>query len=35
LNYLGDGNLYSKIAADNGIENPDIIIAGREIIINK
>ena len=34
-NYLGNGDLYPKIVADNDIENPDIIIAGTEIIINK
>jgi len=34
-NYLGNGNLYSKIASDNGIENPDIISTGAEIIINR
>ena len=34
-NYLGNGDLYPKIAADNGIEDPDIIISGTELIINK
>ncbi|MCK4569325.1 MAG: LysM peptidoglycan-binding domain-containing protein [Bacteroidales bacterium] len=34
-NYLGNGDLYPKIAADNDIENPDFIIAGAEIIINR
>jgi cell division protein FtsB len=33
--YLGNGDLYPKIASDNGIDDPDIIIAGKEIIINK
>ncbi len=33
--YLGNGELYPKIAEDNGLENPDIIIAGTELIINK
>lgn len=33
--YLGDGGLYTKIAADNGIGNPDIIITGKEIVINQ
>jgi len=33
--YLGNGELYPKIAEDNGIENPDIIITGTELIINK
>ncbi len=33
--YLGNGNLYPKIASDNGIEDPDIIITGQELIINK
>ena len=33
--YLGDGNLYSKIANDNGIEDPNLIYVGKEIIINK
>lgn len=33
-NYLGNGDLYPKIAADNDIEKPDIIFAGDEIIIN-
>lgn len=31
--YLGDGNLYTKIAADNGIEDPNMIAQGQEIII--
>ncbi len=34
-NYLGNGDLYPKIAADNGISDPDIIISGTELIINK
>jgi nucleoid-associated protein YgaU len=33
--YLGNGKLYPKIAADNGIEDPDIIIVGAELVINK
>lgn len=33
--YLGDGNLYTKIAADNGIENPNMIVQGQEIIIHQ
>ena len=33
--YLGNGNLYPGIASDNGIENPDIIISGTSLIINK
>ncbi len=33
--YLGNGNLYPGIATDNGIENPDIIITGTTLIINK
>ncbi|MEN8225308.1 MAG: LysM peptidoglycan-binding domain-containing protein [Bacteroidota bacterium] len=33
--HLGDGNLYPKIAEDNGIENPNIINTGDEIIIKK
>ncbi len=33
--YLGDGGLYPKIAADNGIGNPDIIVSGKEIVINQ
>ena len=33
--YLGNGDLYSKIAKDNGIENPDLIFPGTEIIIKK
>ena len=33
--YLGNGDLYPKIANDNGIEDPDIIITGTELIINK
>lgn len=34
-NYLGNGDLYPKIATDNGISDPDIIISGTELIINK
>ena len=34
-NYLGNGDLYPKIAAENGIKDPDIIITGLELIINK
>jgi len=34
-NYLGNGELYTKIAEDNGIEDPNMIIAGTEIIIKK
>lgn len=33
LRYLVDGELYTKIAADNGIKNPDLIFAGDSIII--
>lgn len=33
--HLGNGDLWPKIAADNGIEDPDIIITGTELIINK
>lgn len=33
--YLGDGELYKKIAADNGISDPNVIVEGQEIIINK
>ena len=33
--YLGDGEFYSKIAEDNGIKDPDLIIAGTVIIIKK
>lgn len=32
-NFYGDGKLYTKIAQDNGISNPDLIIAGDTIII--
>jgi len=34
-NYLGNGDLYSKIAQDNGIEDPNLIFPGKEIIIKK
>lgn len=34
-NYLGNGNLYPKIAADNGIDDPDLIVAGKEITIHQ
>ncbi len=33
--YLGDGNRYPEIAADNGITDPDLIVAGRELIIRQ
>lgn len=33
--YLGNGELYKKIAADNGIPDPNIIVPGQEITINK
>jgi|GEM_PF-328435 len=33
--YLGNGKLYPRIAIDNGIDNPDLIIAGTEIIIEQ
>jgi len=33
--YLGDGKLYLQIAKSNGIDDPDLIIAGTEIIIKK
>ena len=33
-NFFGDGKMYKKIAQDNGISNPDLIIAGDSIIIN-
>jgi len=33
--YLGNGDLYPRIAADNGIEDPDLIITGAELTINK
>ena len=33
LRYLGDGELYTKIAADNDIKNPDVIRVGSKIII--
>ena len=33
--YLGNGDLYAKIAEDNGIKDPDLIIAGTVIIIKK
>jgi hypothetical protein len=31
--YLGNGELYPKIASDNGIKDADIIITGSELII--
>lgn len=33
--YLGNGDFYAKIAEDNGIKDPDLIIAGTVIIIKK
>lgn len=33
--YLGDGKLYPRIAKLNGIDDPDLIIVGTEIIIKK
>jgi cell division protein FtsB len=33
--YLGNGELYPKIASDNGIKDADIIITGNELIIYK
>lgn len=33
--YLGDGKLYPQIAKSNGIDDPNLIIAGTEIIIKK
>ena len=33
--YLGNGSLYPRIAADNNIENPDLIFTGATLIINK
>jgi len=33
--HLGNGELYPRIASDNGITDPDIIITGTELIINK
>lgn len=33
-NFYGDGKMYSKIAQDNGISNPDLIYTGDSIIIN-
>lgn len=33
--YLGDGKLYPQIAKSNGIDDPNMIIAGTEIIIKK
>ena len=31
--YYGDGNMYKKIAEDNGIENPNLIFPGQRLII--
>ena len=33
--YLGDGNKYLKLAADNHIEDPDMIVVGTKLIIFK
>lgn len=31
--YYGDGNMYKKIAEDNGIENPNLIYPGQRLVI--
>ena len=33
--YLGNGDLYQKIASDNGIKDVNLILTGHEIIIYK
>lgn len=33
--YFDDGKLYKKIAADNGLSNPNVIVPGQELIIKQ